>query len=176
MSMYLKRFTAIHANELFLTYQLLHACTNILLSYSGIHMDCVFNTLVLKWLADSYFTTTRTSRNIKNQKGTKGDELPSVGGGERKEKEKSTEKKQGGTRDHPETTCSLTVDTSDDEVKKWDMPPSLEGAKEQMAIQGEYISFTITQFHLFIIFTAPFHHLIISPCEPGCIICTISPH
>ena len=40
-----------------------------------------------------------------------------------------------------------------------------------MAFKGNYNIFTITPFHLFIICTAPFHQIPISPCEHVCIFC-----
>ena len=77
---------------------------------------------------------------------------------------------------HSETNYSLMSDTAADEMRKQNRSPSSEGAKKQTAVEGEYNCFTITPFHLCILCTAKVHHLAISTCENGCIICTISPY
>ena len=122
----------------------------------------------------------------------KGKKPPGVGGDERKEKEKPTDQKQGdmalrgvveahgtfrkSTRNHSEMTCALEGDTSAEKAKNRDQSPLLEGSKKQTAVEGEYNCFTITSFHLCILYTTPYHHLVISPCEHGCILCIILPY
>ena len=68
-------------------------------------------------------------------------------------------------------TFSLIGDTADNEVNNQNRSLSLEGTQKPTAIKGEYIRFTITPFHLCILCTTPFHHIAISPCEHGCVLC-----
>ena len=119
----------------------------------------------------------------------KGKNPPGVGGVGRNEKDNEKDKyiwrKQGDTESkgieavhglfrrsawhHSDTTFSSTGDTLADEVKKRDRIPSLEGTKKPTAVEGEYNRFTITPFHICIIWTTRFHQISISPCEHGCV-------
>ena len=116
---------------------------------------------------------------------------PGVGGGGRNENENKKEKpirqKQGDTaskgvsaahgpfrrssQHHPETIFSSTGDTADDEVNKPHWSSLLMGTRKPIAVESECNIFTIKNFHLCILCTAPFHHLAIPPCEHECVFC-----
>ena len=72
---------------------------------------------------------------------------------------------------HSEKNIPLMGDIEDDEVKNWYKSPLLEGTNKSMAVEGDYICFTVVPFNLWVIYMAPFHHIIISLCEYGCVFC-----
>ena len=66
---------------------------------------------------------------------------------------------------HSETNFYSMGDAPANEVKKQDRSPSLERTKKPAAVktaaEGEYNRFNITPFHLCIIYTAPFHLILV---------------